>query len=110
MVAEPETKTRLVESTGVGSGMGPAASSELLRLAVAYNDALDRCTQTGGANIDALMDLIADDATWVVVGVGDVVGVGGTSLVGKDSIRASFLARTALYQQVFELKGIDVWG
>jgi ketosteroid isomerase-like protein len=90
--------------------MGPAASSERIRLAVAYNDALDRCTQTGGANIDELMDLFAEDAAWVVVGVRDVVGVASPSLVGTDAIRANFWARTALYQQVVELKAIDVWG
>jgi ketosteroid isomerase-like protein len=90
--------------------MGPAASSELIRLAVDYNDALNRCTQTGGANIDELMELFAEDATWVAVGVREVVGVASTSLAGKDSIRASFLSRTALYKQVAEIKGIDVWG
>jgi ketosteroid isomerase-like protein len=101
-----------------GSAVGPAASSELIRLAVAYNDALDRCTRTGGANIDELMDLLADDAVWVVVGGGrraaryeEVIElVGGETLVGKDAIRAGFLRRAGRYQQVVELKGVDVWG
>jgi ketosteroid isomerase-like protein len=110
MVIQPNTKTRSVESAGAGVGMGAAAPSERVRLAVAYNDALNRCTQTGGANIDELMDLFAEDATWVVGGVRNAIGVASTSLVGKDAIRASFLARTALYQQEGELKGIDVWG
>jgi len=107
-MTDPETKNRSVEPSGTGAGVATAASSEVVRLAVAYNDALDRCTQTGGANIDELMDLFAEDATWVAVGVDTVVGVAGTSLVGKDSIRASFLSRTAIYQQVCELKGIDL--
>ena len=33
----------------------PALSSELIRMAVAYNDALDRCTVTNGSNIDEVM-------------------------------------------------------
>ena len=89
---DPETMNRSVEPTGTGTDVAPTASSEVVRLAVAYNDALDRCTQTGGANIDELMDLFAEDATWVAVGVDTVVGVSGTSLVGKDAIRASFLS------------------
>jgi hypothetical protein len=31
-------------------------------------------------------------------------------LVGKEAIRASFLGRAGRYQQVVELKGVDVWG
>ena len=79
-----------------------AASSALIRLAVDYNDVLDRCTQTGGANIDELMDLFAEGATWTVVGV--------TSLAGKAAIREMFLGRTARYQQVVEIRGIELWG
>jgi len=82
--------------------MGPAASSEVIQLAVAYNDALDRCIQTGGANIDALMDLFAEDATWLLVG--------GEVLRGRDEIRASYLRRAEQYQQVVELRGIELWG
>jgi hypothetical protein len=71
-----------------GTRTGPATSSDLIRLAVAYNDALDRRTQTGGANIDEVMDLLAEDATWTLVG--------GESLVGKAAIRASYLRRTSV--------------
>jgi hypothetical protein len=102
MATEHQPPAMSAGSTGQRAAIGPAASSALLRLAVDYNDALDRCTQTGGANIDALMDLFAEDATWVIVGV--------TSVVGKAAIRDIFLGRTARYQQVVELKGVDIWG
>src|SRR5262249_40976209 len=82
--------------------IGPAASSEVMRLAVAYSDALDRCTQTGGANIDELMELFADDAVRVVVG--------REPEVGKAAIRAGFMRRTERLRQVVELKGIELWG
>jgi hypothetical protein len=103
---------------GTRPGVGPAASSDLIRLAVAYNDTLDRCTRTGGATIDEVMALFAEDAVWVVVGGGrraeryaEEVGlVGGETLVGKAAIRASFLRRAGRYQQVVELTGVDVWG
>ena len=42
------------EPAGTGTGVAPAASSEVIPLAVAYNDALNHCTQTGGANIDEM--------------------------------------------------------
>jgi ketosteroid isomerase-like protein len=101
-----------------GSVVGRAVSSDLIRLAVAYNDALDRCTRTGGATIDELMDLFAEDAVWVVVGgdrraarYAEVVGlIGSETLVGKDAIRAGFLRRAGRYQHVVELQGVDVWG
>jgi ketosteroid isomerase-like protein len=101
-----------------GSAVGPTASNDLIRLALAYSDALDRCTRTGGANIDELMDLFADDAVWVVVGGGrraaryqEVVElVGGETLVGKEAIRAGFLRRAGRYAQVVEVKGLQVWG
>jgi hypothetical protein len=117
-VSEQHPDTISTESLDTRSEFGPAASSELIRLAVAYNDALDRCTRTGGANIDELMDLFAEDAVWVVVGGGRggeqyeqiVRLLGGERLVGKDAIRAGFLRRAGRYQQVVELKGVDVWG
>ncbi len=77
-------------------------SSEPVRLALAYSDALDRCIQSGGANIDEVMDFFADDAVRTVVG--------GKSQIGKEAIRESFLRRGEQYQQVVELKGIDLWG
>lgn len=40
----------------------------MIRLAVVYNDALDQCTQTGGANIDEVMAFFADDAVRTAVG------------------------------------------
>lgn len=97
--------------SGLSRGdLQPAAATELIQLAVTYNDALNQCALKGGANIDELMDPFAEDATWFPVGVRDVAGVSSTSLIGEDAIRASFLARTALHQQVVELKRIDVWG
>jgi hypothetical protein len=101
-----------------GSVVGPAASNDLIRLALTYSEALDRCTRTGGANIDEVMDLFAEDAVWVLAGGGrrgaryqeSVELVGGETLVGKAAIRASFLRRAGRYQQVAELKGVDVWG
>ena len=48
--------------------IGPAVSSDLIRLAVAYNDALDRCTRTQGSNIDEVIEFFADDAMRVTVG------------------------------------------
>jgi hypothetical protein len=69
---------------------------------VDYNDALDRCTQTGGANIDELMDLFAEGATWTAAGF--------NSLVGKAAIREMFLTRAARYRQEVHLKGIGVCG
>jgi hypothetical protein len=82
--------------------MASTASSALIRLAVDYNDALDNCTQTGGASIDELMDLFAEGATWTLVGV--------TSLVGKAAIREMYLARSARYQQDVQLIGIELCG
>ena len=56
-------------------GIGSATSSEAFRLALAYSDALDRCIQSHGANIDEVMDFFADDAVRTVVG--------GKSQIGK---------------------------
>ncbi len=80
----------------------PAVSSDLIRLAVAYNDALDRCTRTQGSNIDEVMEFFADDAIRV--------SVGQEPAVGKPAIRESFLRRSARLQQVVELRGIELWG
>ncbi len=82
--------------------IGPALSSELIRLAVAYNDALDRCTVTNGSNIDEVMEFFADDAMRVTVGQ--------EPAVGKHAIRESFLRRSERLQQVVELRGIELWG
>ena len=82
--------------------IGPALSSDLIRLAVAYNDALDRCTLTHGSNIDDVMEFFADDAMRVTVGQ--------EPAVGKPAIRESFLRRSARLQQVVELRGIELWG
>ena len=102
MATEANLPTTPAAITDQLAPIAPAASSVLIRLAVEYNDALDRCTQTGGANIDELMDLFAEGATWTVVGV--------TSLVGKAAIREMFLRRTARYQQVAEIRGIELCG
>lgn len=93
---------------GAPRRLGPAESSDVLRLAVAYNDALDRCTQSEGANIDEVMAFFADDAVRVVVGPGRD-GIAGTQ-VGKAAIRESFLHRTERLQQVVEIKGLEIHG
>ena len=85
-----------------GIEIGPAVSSDLIRLAVAYNDALDLCTRTQASNIDEVMEFFADDAMRVTVGQ--------EPAVGKAAIRESFLRRSARLQQVVELKGIELWG
>ena len=82
--------------------IGPAVSSNLIRLAVAYNDALDRCTRTQGSNIDEVMEFFADDAMRV--------SVGREPAIGKAAIRESFIQRSARLQQVVELRGIELWG
>ena len=82
--------------------IGPAVSSDLVRLAVTYSEALDRCTRTQGSNIDELMDLFAEDAVRV--------SVGREPAVGKAAIRDSFLRRSERLQQVVELRGIELWG
>ncbi len=82
--------------------IGPALSSDLIRLAVDYNDALDRCTLTNGSNIDDVMEFFADDAMRVTVSQ--------EPAVGKPAIRESFLRRSARLQQVVELRGIELWG
>ena len=82
--------------------IGPALSSELIRLAVAYNDALDLCTRTNGSNIDEVMEFFADDAMRI--------NVGQEPAIGKPAIRESFLRRSARLQQVVELRGIELWG
>ena len=82
--------------------IGPALSSGLIRLAVAYNDALDRCTVTNGSNINEVMEFFADDAMRVTVGQ--------EPAVGKPAIRESFLRRSERLQQVVELRGIELWG
>src|SRR6266545_5898070 len=102
MASEADLPTTPAAIADERAPIGPAASSALIRLAVDYNDALDRCTQTAGANIDELMDLFAEGAKWMVLGV--------TSLVGKAAIREMFLGRTARYQQVVETRGIELCG
>ena len=82
--------------------IGPAISSDLIRLAIGYNDALDQCTRTEGSNIDQVMEFFADDAVRV--------NVGQEPAVGKPAIRESFLRRSARLQQVVELRGIELWG
>ena len=89
-------------------GLGSSPSSELFRLAVAYNDALDRCTQTGGENIEEVMAFFAEDAVRIVTGLGD--GSQVTTEVGKAAIRASFLRRSARLQQRVELTGVALNG
>ena len=91
----------MTEQTG-GAAFGPAASSALFQLAVAFNDALDRCTQTGGATIDEVMAFFADDAIRVVAGLAPE---GGT-----EAIRAAYLRRSEALQQVWELQGMQRWG
>ena len=81
--------------------IGPAISSDLIRLAVAYNDSLDRCTLTNGSNIDDDMEFFADDARRVNVGL--------EQAVGKPAIRESFLGRSARLKQAVELRGIELW-
>ena len=82
--------------------IGPAESSDLIRLAVTYSETLDRCTRTQGSNIDEVMDLFAEDAVRV--------SVGREPAVGKAAIRDSFLRRSERLQQVVELRGIELWG
>ena len=82
--------------------IGPALSSDLIRLAVDYNDALDRCTVTNGSSIDEVMKFFSEDATRVTVGQNPAVG--------KHAIRESFLRRSGRLQQVVELRGIELWG
>jgi len=89
-------------------GIEAAKSSEVIRLAIAYNDALDRCTQTGGSNIDEVMDFFADDAVRVVVGSDDHSPA--ETQVGKTAIRGGFLRRAERLRQVVELRGIDICG
>ena len=82
--------------------IGAAVSSDRIRLAASYNDALDRCTRTGGENIDEVMDFFADDAVRI--------GSRGEQAIGKAAIRESFLRRSERLHQVVELKGIELWG
>ena len=82
--------------------IGPALSSDLIRLAVDYNDALDRCTVTNGSSIDEVMEFFTEDAIRVTVGQNPAVG--------KHAIRESFLRRSGRLQQVVELRGIELWG
>ena len=82
--------------------IGPALSSDLVRLAVDYNDALDRCTVTNGSNIDEVMEFFTEDAIRVTVGQNPAGG--------KHAIRESFLRRSERLQQVVELRGIELWG
>jgi len=82
--------------------IGPALSSDLVRLAVDYNDALDRCTVTNGSTIDEVMEFFTEDAIRVTVGQNPAVG--------KHAIRESFLRRSGRLQQVVELRGIELWG
>lgn len=82
------------------------ASDEVLQLVLQYSAALDRCTQTDGANIDEVMSSFADGAVRLFID-----GTGGVaSQVGKDEIRASFLARSARLKQTVRVVSIDRWG
>ena len=82
--------------------IGTAVSNDVIRLTVAYSEALDRCTRSGGANIDEVMDFFAEDAIRVTVG--------RDPAVGKAAIKDSFLRRSDRLQQVVELRGIELWG
>jgi SnoaL-like domain len=95
----PTTSTAIEDRR---TSVGGEASSALIRLALDYNDALDRCTQTGGENIEELMELFAEGAMWTAAGF--------TSLVGKAAIREMFLTRAARYQQDVQLRGIELCG
>ena len=77
--------------------IGTAVSNDQIRLAVAYSEALDRCTRTGGSNIDEVMDFFAEDAVRITVG--------RDPAVSKAAIKDSFLRRSARLDQVVELKG-----
>ena len=79
-----------------------AVSSDLIRLAVAYNDALDRCTRTGGDNVDEVMEFFTDDAVRI--------GSRGEQAIGKAAIQESFLRRSDRLSQIVELRGIELWG
>lgn len=72
-----------------------------LDIALRYSRELDRCTQTGGASVEALMDLLAED----VVRVAD----GRVSEEGKDAVRWGFLARAGHLSRQVSLIGVDVW-
>jgi len=50
--------------------IGPAVSSDPIRLAVAYNDALDRCTRTQGSNIDEVMEFFAPPVAYSITAPG----------------------------------------
>jgi hypothetical protein len=102
MTSEAIVPTTATSIDDQRAAIGGATSSALIRLAADYNDALDRCTQTSGANIDELMDLFAEGATWTTAGV--------VSLVGKAAIREMFLARAARYQQDVRIRGIELCG
>ncbi len=92
-------------ATDGAEALGGSHTSALIQLAVAYSDALDRCTQSGGANIDELMAMFAEDAVWTA----PTSGRSATS-TGKAAIRDMYLSRTARLQQQVELIGVEAWG
>lgn len=78
-------------------------ASELASIALRYSRELDECTQTGGANIDRVMELIAPDAVHLVDGR-------APACVGAAAIRDSYLHRASMITQEVELHSVDVWG
>ena len=88
-----------------GEAVGASRTSALIQLAVTYSDALDRCTRTGGENIDEVMELFAEDAVWTAPTTGRSATYTGTA-----AIREMYLGRAARLQQQVELIGVEAWG
>ena len=102
MVGEALRQVSATPSTWTPAPPRLASSTPRHRLALQYNDALDRCTQSGATNIDELMNLFAEDAVRI--------HVGGEVSIGKPAIREHFLARTRRLRQVCEVRSIELWG
>lgn len=72
------------------------------RLALDFNEAINRCIQTKCSNIDELMGFLANDAT--------VITATGETERGKAAIRKGMIRRTAKQPEIVSrLQGLDVW-
>lgn len=94
----------LIAAGRAGAQVTPLRSTSdvAIRLVLDYNDALDRCTRSGCANIDEVMGFYSPDAARYFPGREPQLGVA--------AIRAGYVGRAARLEQAVEVKSVERWG
>ena len=94
----------LTTASSMGAQAVPlrATSDVVIRMVLDYNDALDRCTRSGCANIDEVMGFYAPDAARYFPGQEPQIGVA--------AIRAGYVGRAARLEQAVDVKSVERWG